>query len=61
MSFLLSEQDRGLEALSGAIQRQKLIGHVISDEVDEQNGKIPPCSFILMVLRAWQTHERGSG
>ena len=34
---IIAEQDRGLEALSGAIQRQKLIGHVISDEVDQQN------------------------
>ena len=39
MDFFLSEQDRGLDALSEAIQRQKLIGHVISDEVDTQNGK----------------------
>lgn len=34
---IIAEQDRGLDALSEAIQRQKLIGHVISDEVDTQN------------------------
>ncbi|XP_028406589.1 syntaxin-8-like [Dendronephthya gigantea] len=34
---IIREQDKGLEALSEAIQRQKLIGHAISDEVDEHN------------------------
>ena len=37
--FIL-EQDRGLNVLSEAIQRQKLIGHVICDEVDDQNGNM---------------------
>ena len=36
---VLSEQDQGLEALSGIIQRQKLMGQAISDEVDLQNGQ----------------------
>ncbi|XP_032232980.2 syntaxin-8 [Nematostella vectensis] len=34
---IISEQDRGLEALSSIIQRQKMIGYAIGDEVDSQN------------------------
>ncbi|XP_073245350.1 syntaxin-8-like isoform X1 [Porites lutea] len=34
---IIAEQDQGLEALSGIIQRQKMIGHAISEEVDTQN------------------------
>lgn len=37
--FLTTEQDQGLEALSGIIQRQKLMGQAISDEVDAHNGQ----------------------
>ena len=37
--LLLVEQDEGLEALSGIIQRQKLMGQAISDEVDLHNGQ----------------------
>jgi len=37
--FLTKEQDQGLEALSGIIQRQKLMGQAISDEVDAHNGQ----------------------
>ena len=33
------EQDRGLEALSGALSRQKEIGLAIGDEVEYQNGE----------------------
>jgi len=39
LKLLHTEQDRGLDALSSIIQRQKMIGHAISDEVDAQNGK----------------------
>lgn len=35
---LLSEQDRGLEALSQALRRQKQMGKAIGDEVDYQTG-----------------------
>ena len=38
LSFAIIEQDQGLEALSGIIQRQKMMGQAISDEVDVQNG-----------------------
>ncbi|KAK3728523.1 hypothetical protein QZH41_011599 [Actinostola sp. cb2023] len=34
---IIAEQDKGLDALSSIIQRQKMIGHAISDEVDTQN------------------------
>jgi len=34
---IIAEQDEGLEALSGIIQRQKLMGQAISDEVDTHN------------------------
>lgn len=37
---IIAEQDQGLEALSGIIQRQKLMGQAISDEVDLQNDII---------------------
>ena len=37
--FLTTDQDQGLEALSGIIQRQKLMGQAISDEVDAHNGQ----------------------
>jgi syntaxin 8 len=36
----IEEQDRGLEALSQVISRQKLIATVIGDEVDYQNDLI---------------------
>lgn len=36
---LTTEQDQGLEALSGIIQRQKFMGQAISDEVDAHNGQ----------------------
>jgi hypothetical protein len=35
-----SEQDRGLEALSHVITRQKNLAQVIGNEVDYQNGTI---------------------
>ena len=38
LSIPMIEQDEGLEALSGIIQRQKLMGQAISDEVDTHNG-----------------------
>ncbi|XP_078348976.1 syntaxin-8-like isoform X2 [Oculina patagonica] len=34
---IIAEQDQGLEALSGIIQRQKMMGQAISDEVDTHN------------------------
>lgn len=34
---IIREQDEGLEALSGIIQRQKMMGRAISDEVDLHN------------------------
>ncbi|XP_074639007.1 syntaxin-8-like isoform X2 [Acropora palmata] len=34
---IIREQDEGLEALSGIIQRQKMMGQAISDEVDLHN------------------------
>lgn len=34
---IIAEQDEGLEALSGIIQRQKMMGQAITDEVDLQN------------------------
>ncbi|KAJ7340166.1 Syntaxin-8 [Desmophyllum pertusum] len=34
---VIAEQDQGLEALSGILQRQKFMGQAISDEVDTQN------------------------
>ncbi|XP_020621228.1 syntaxin-8-like [Orbicella faveolata] len=34
---IIAEQDQGLEALSGIIQRQKVMGQAISDEVDAHN------------------------
>lgn len=37
---IIAEQDQGLEALSGIIQRQKFMGQAISDEVDLQNDII---------------------
>ncbi|XP_068672057.1 syntaxin-8-like isoform X1 [Montipora foliosa] len=37
---IIKEQDEGLEALSGIIQRQKIIGQAISDEVDLQDDII---------------------
>ena len=38
VSLVFVEQDKGLEALSGIIQRQKLMGQAISEEVDVHNG-----------------------
>ena len=38
--FLITiEQDKGLDALHAVIQRQKLMGQTIGNEVDYQNGK----------------------
>ena len=58
-----AEQDRGLEVLSEAIQRQKLIGNVISDEVDLHNGKMTKSFFGSSIEGknfhahlAWHTH-----
>ena len=47
-AFLTTEQDEGLEALSGIIQRQKLMGQAISDEVDAHNGQF---SFEALISR----------
>ncbi|XP_046855385.1 syntaxin-8-like [Xenia sp. Carnegie-2017] len=41
---MIAEQDRGLDALSEAIQRQKVIGNVIMNEVDDQNEIIDDLS-----------------
>ena len=64
----ISEQDQGLEALSGIIQRQKFMGQAISDEVDLQNGQylhqtptqhhsffrnLPFLSFLCLPFRIW--------
>lgn len=35
----LLEQDKGLDALVDVIQRQKMMGQNIGEEVDYQNGK----------------------
>ena len=43
--YLITEQDEGLEALSGIIQRQKIIGQAISDEVDLQDGQ---CNYLII-------------
>ena len=48
--FLTTDQDQGLEALSGIIQRQKLMGQAISDEVDAHNGQF---SFELSAWQQW--------
>ncbi|XP_015779225.1 PREDICTED: syntaxin-8-like [Acropora digitifera] len=37
--YCTDKQDEGLEALSGIIQRQKMMGRAISDEVDLHNGE----------------------
>lgn len=37
--YFPTEQDRGLEALSSVITRQKNLAQVIGNEVDYQNGK----------------------
>lgn len=37
LAFL--EQDEGLDALVDVIQRQKMMGRNIGDEVDYQNGR----------------------
>ena len=37
--FSDTDQDKGLDELSKVIQRQKMMGHAIGDEVDYQNGK----------------------
>ena len=52
--FLTKEQDQGLEALSGIIQRQKLMGQAISDEVDAHNGQY---SFKTSVWLQSSMHE----
>ncbi|XP_031573574.1 syntaxin-8-like isoform X2 [Actinia tenebrosa] len=50
---IIEEQDKGLDALSGIIQRQKMIGHAISDEVDTQNEII-----VDVADRMDSTHSR---
>ena len=52
--FLTKEQDQGLEALSGIIQRQKLMGQAISDEVDAHNGQY---SFKTSIWLQLSMHE----
>lgn len=44
--LLTTEQDQGLEALSGIIQRQKVMGQAISDEVDAHNGQLSFETFV---------------
>lgn len=44
----LLEQDRGLEALSHALGRQKEIGLAIGDEVEYQNGEFRTSSLLCL-------------
>ena len=41
---IIQEQDKGLDALSKVIQRQKMMGHAIGDEIDYQNELIDDIS-----------------
>jgi uncharacterized coiled-coil protein SlyX len=40
LNIYVADQDRGLEALSKVITRQKEIAETIGSEVDLQNGKL---------------------